>query len=212
LFADFGPALRNLPSDGERTRFMKVALRERTVLARVRLDPDTDVERLSEYWGIGGRRKDLLPLLTALHRVEKGCNINVVYLLPDFAREHLYRHPVAAADGNSVTPDCFWSAFNFFNDSPDNSAEDTHSVVGLNKNYYQILSPNQLGDLLILTTPDSVPVHAAVYLADDIYFTKNGESLIQPWTLMHLADLLDEYGVQHPSSGLDIHYFRRKEL
>ena len=175
LFADFGPALRSLSSDAERTRFMKVVLRERTVLARVKLDPTTDVENLSDYWGIGGRRKDLLPLLVALHRVEKGCHINVVYLLPDFAREHLYRHPVAAANGNSVTPDCFWSAFNFFNDHPDNSVEDTHSVVGLNKTCYRILSPNQLGDLLILTTPDGVPVHAAVYLADDIYFTKRGK-------------------------------------
>ena len=73
--------------------------------------------------------------------------------------------------------DCFWSAYNFFNDPPDNSVENTHSVVQLNREYDRISNPSQLGDLMILTTRDGVPIHAAVYLADDIYFTKNGVSL-----------------------------------
>ena len=212
LFADSELALRTLPDDAERTRFMRTVLRKRAVLARVRLDPDSDVESLSQYWGIGGRRKDLFPFLSALHRVEKGCKINVLYLLPNFACEHLYRHPSTVADDKGVTRDCFWSAYNFFNDPADNSLADTHSNAGLNKDHYQIAYPNQLGDLMILTTRDGSPVHAAVFLADDIYFTKNGASVIQPWLLMHLADLLEEYKVHHPSSGLDIHYFRRKEM
>jgi hypothetical protein len=168
------------------------------------------VEQLAQYWGLGGRRKDLLPFLTALHRVENGCRVNLVYLLPAFARNHLYRY--AAADEQNVPQDCFWSAYNFFNDPPDNSPEDTHTLAGLSKDYYQIASPNQLGDLLILTTRDGAPVHAATFLADDVYFTKNGASCTQPWVLMHLADLLEEYRVQHPGSGLDVHYFRRKGM
>ena len=212
LFADSELALRNLPNDAERMRFMQAVLRKRAVLARVRLDPDTDVEEVSQYWGIGGRRKDLFPFLGALHRVEKGCKLNVVCLLPDFAREHLYRHPSSVADEKGVVQDCFWSAYNFFNDPPDNSFADTHSNAGLNKNCYQIASPNQLGDLMVLTTRNGSPVHAAVFLADDIYFTKNGLNRIQPWILMHLADLLEEYKGLHPNSGLEIHYFRRKGL
>ena len=213
LFTDLEPALRSLPSDAERKRFMKLVLRKRAVLARVRLDPDTDVEDLSQYWGIGGRRKDIYPFLSALHRVEKGCKINVVCLLPDFPRDHLYRHPSLAAAGKSLNQDCFWSAYNFFNDPPDDNVEDTHSLVGLNKGYYRILAPTQLGDLMILAGRDGVPIHAAVFLADDIYFTKNGINLTQPWILMHLADLLENYNVRYPSSGpLNIHYFRRKGL
>ena len=211
-FADSELALRNLPNDAERSRFMQAVLRKRAVLARIRIDPDTDVEELAQYWGIGGRRKDLLPFLNALHRVEKGCELNVVCLLPDFAREHLYRHPGAAANDKGVMQDCFWSAYNFFNDQPDNSFADTHSTAGLNKDCYQIAAPTQLGDLMILTTRGGSPVHAAVFLADDIYFTKNGLSQIQPWILMHFADLLEEYNTTHPNSGLDIHYFRRKGL
>ena len=203
LFADAAVALRNLPNDAERTRFMQTVLRKQAVLARVRLDPETDVEELAQYWGIGGRRKDLVPFLTALHRVEKGCQINVVYLLPDFAREHLFRYPSAAANDKRVMQDCFWSAYNFFNELPDNSIADTHSNAGLNRDCYQISSPNQLGDLMILTTHDGSPVHAAVFLADDIYFTKNGLNNVQPWIQMHLADLLEEYEALHPNRCWD---------
>ena len=180
LFADFQPALRSLPSDAERKRFMMVLLRKRAFLARLRIDPDTDVEKLSQYWGIGGRRKDLFPFLHALHRIEKGCTISLIYLLPDFARDRLYRHPVVVGRDKGEQPDCFWSAYNFFSDRTDNSAEDTHSITGLKENYDPISAPGQLGDLMILATHDGAPVHAAVFLADDIYFTKNGVSLIQP--------------------------------
>ncbi len=213
LFADLEPALRSLPGNAQRMRFMKAVLRKRAVLARIRLDPDSDVETVSQYWGIGGRRKDIFPFLSALHRVEKGCKVNIVCLLPDFPRDHLYRHPSLAADDKGVKQDCFWSAYNFFNDPPDDDVEDTHSFAGLKQDYNRILAPTQLGDVMILTARDGVPVHAAVFVADDIYFTKNGVNLTQPWILMHLADLLETYNLRHPSSGpVNIHYFRRKGL
>ncbi len=66
--------------------------------------------------------------------------------------------------------------------------------------------------MLILTTHDGVPVHAAVFLADDIYFTKNGVSSNQPWILTRLADVLEYYNVQHPGSTLNTYYFRRKGI
>ena len=84
VFADSGLALRRLPNDAERNRFMQAVLRKRTVLARVRLDPDTDLEKLSQYWGIGGRCKDIYPFLAAVHRAKEDAAINVIYLLPNF--------------------------------------------------------------------------------------------------------------------------------
>ena len=71
LFADFEPALRSLPSDAERRRFMKAISRKRAVLARLRLDPDADVEKISQYWGVGGRRKDVFPFLNAPYIASK---------------------------------------------------------------------------------------------------------------------------------------------
>ena len=98
MFADFTPVLRSLSSDAERSRFMKVVSRKQAVLARVRLDPDSDVEKLAQYWGIGGRRKDIFPILNSLHRIDKGFSLSVICLLPEFARNRLYRHPCTVPD------------------------------------------------------------------------------------------------------------------
>ncbi len=57
LFADFEPAARGLPNDAERRLFMKTVSRKQAVLAHVRLDRDADVEKIAQYWGLGGRRK-----------------------------------------------------------------------------------------------------------------------------------------------------------
>jgi hypothetical protein len=214
LFADFEPALRSLPSDAERKRFMKTVSRKRAVMARVDLDANADLEKIAEYWGIGGRRTDLLPLLSALHRVENG-RINVVLLLPNFARDRLYRHPYISPTGNGVKQDCFWSAMNFFNETPDNRLSDFgHIKEVLDRDYYEILAPSQLGDLVFLAVGEKkIIIHAAAYVADDLVFTKNGEDFRQPWILMHMADMLESYGVRYPNSGaLQPQYFRKRGL
>ena len=124
LFADFEPALRSLPNDAERRRFMKAVSRKRAVLARVQLD--RRCRRGEDLAILGHRRAAERPFSVPQRAASrgKGCKINVVYLLPDFARDHLYRHPFAAPDDKGVKQDCFWSAFNFFNDPPDNRFND----------------------------------------------------------------------------------------
>ena len=214
LFADFEAALRSLPNDAERRRFMKTISRKQAVLARVGLTPDTDVEKLSRYWGIGGRRKDMVPFLSALHRGEKGYKVNVVYLLPNFARDHVYRHPFVSPDDKGVKQDCFWSAFNFFNDAPDNRFNDMGYVREvLDRDYYEIQEPSQLGDLVFVTAGGKTVIHVAAYVADDLVFTKNGEDFRQPWILMHMADMIDTYVVKYANSGaLKRQFFRKKNL
>jgi len=214
LFADFEPALRSLPGDAERRRFMKVVSRKRAVLARLRLDPDADVERVSQYWGIGGRRKDVVPFLTALHRVGEGCNLNVICLLPAFPRNHLYSYPFASADGKSVKQDCFWSSFNFFSDPPDNRFNDMGYVREvLDRDYYEIQAPSQLGDLVLVAEENKAVIHVAAYVADDLVFTKNGEDFRQPWILMHMADMMETYAVKYPNAGaLKAQFFRKRDL
>jgi hypothetical protein len=36
-------------------------------------------------------------------------------------------------------------------------------------------------------------IHSAVYIADDIMFTKNGRAYAQPWLLMRLKDVVTAY-------------------
>jgi hypothetical protein len=215
LFADFEPAVRSLPSDAERRLFMKTVSRKRAVLARLKLDSDADVQKISEYWGIGGRRKDVLPLLSSLHRVEKGCTLNVICLLPAFARDHLYCYPFTAPDDKGVRQDCYWSAFNFFNETPDNRFNDfSYMNEVLHRDYYRIQEPSQLGDLVFLAAGENKnAIHVAAYVADDLVFTKNGEDLRQPWMLMHIADMIESYAVKYPKSGtLEAQFFRKKSL
>jgi hypothetical protein len=215
LFADFEPALRQLPDDAERRRFLKVLSRKETLTASLRIDSETDVEALANYWGVGGRRKDILPLLRALQRVEGGTGINIICLLPHFVRDHLYTHPFSTAGLDSVKQDCFWSAFNFFKgDEPIDRFNDMAYIREvLKRDYYPINQPSQLGDLILLSNHADTVVHAAVYVADDLVFTKNGESYTQPWILMHQADMLETYNVRYPSNGpLTVVCFRQKSL
>ena len=215
LFADFEPALRRLPDEAERRRMVKVLMRKEALLARLRVGPQSDVEALASYWGVGGRHKDVLPLLKAMQRVEGGTEINIICLLPHFVRDHLWTYPFATAGLDSVKQDCFWSAFNFFNgDDPVDRFNDMAYIREvLKKDYYTIVKPAQLGDLVLLSTRNDAVVHAAVYVADDLVFTKNGESYTQPWILMRMADMVDTYNVRYPTSGpLTTICFRLKSL
>jgi hypothetical protein len=214
LFADFEPALRRLPNDQERHRFMNAVSRKRTLLAGLHISPESNLQEIIDYWGMGGRKKNVAPLLRAL-RHEGDAKINIVCLLPDFPRDRIYSHPFSnSADAMGHKEDCFWSAMNFFNEAPDNRVNDMNFLRDLLKtDYAPVNQPSQLGDLVFLATSKDAVIHAAAYIADDIVFTKNGESYTQPWIFMHMQDMKDTYDVKHPTSGpLKALYYRKKSL
>ena len=83
LFADFEPALRRLPNDGERRLFMNAVSRKRTVLAGLHITAESNMESIIDYWGAGGRKKERrLRCLRAL-RHENDSKINIVCLLAE---------------------------------------------------------------------------------------------------------------------------------
>ncbi len=43
---------------------------------------------------------------------------------------------------------------------------------------------------------DFMKIHSAVYIADDICFTKNGGTAVRPWMLSTISDLLEQYSFQ----------------
>jgi hypothetical protein len=214
LFADLELALHRLGNEQEQRRFVKAISRKTTLLARLKIDADSDVEELASYWGVGGRRKDIAPLLNSLRRVDGGCAINVVYLLPRFVREHLYNHPFSTVNPQVAKQDCFWSTFNIFNEEADDRFNDMQYVRQvLERDYYSIQEPSRLGDVVFLAVGEQTVVHAAAYVADDVVFTKNGAACTQPWILMHLQDMIDVYSVRYPVSGpVKVLCFRRKTL
>jgi len=125
--------------------------------------------------------------------------LGLVYLLPQFARQRLYTFPMPSRPGDPAI-NCHWSAMNFFNEVPDDHfADPTYTANFLQKNYYPVAKPTKYGDIILfLDGYSSDVIHSAVYLADDLVFTKNGNNLEQPWMIMHMKDLMAKYESDGP--------------
>jgi hypothetical protein len=192
-FSDFEMVVRSLPSDAERVHLAKALSRQSAVLLRVRIRPDTDLDKLLGYWGRGVQSKDVRPLLESIQRMQNGGTISAIYLLPKFARDRLYTYPFGENSGDPAM-DRHWTTMNFFNEIPDNRFADAqYAAAFLQTNFYRIAQPGLLGDRVFLVDEHGNAIHSAVYIADDIVFTKNGNNFTQPWTLMRLDHLSATY-------------------
>jgi hypothetical protein len=209
-FSDYEFVLSQIKDKAEQLRLLSVLTTESALMAGVRIRPETDVDKLLGYWaGPGGIRiKDVEPLLESLKSVPDG-RIGVVYLLPQFARQRLYTFPMPSGPGDP-TMDCHWTTMNFFNDVPDNRFTDpAYTVQYLADHYYQIAKPSRYGDIILFMEGNSNnAIHSAVYLCDDIVFTKNGNNMAKPWMLMHLKDLTEKY--ESDNAGRVLVYRNRK--
>lgn len=208
--SDLELVLRHLKSADERLQVLQVLSRQSAILARVIIKPDTDIDLLMEYWGRGRRSVELRILLESIKRRPDGGNASLLYFLPPFARDRLYNYPDPAELQRRPRMDCHWSSFNFFNTTPDDSFADSAYISKyVRENYYQVAKCGKYGDIVMLTRGDNQVVHSAVYLADDIVFTKNGFSKAQPWILMHLKDMIAAFPSNQP---LRIEVYRNKNL
>jgi hypothetical protein len=137
--------------------------------------------------------------------------MNISYLLPTFARLRLYTYPEAWDDATASQQDCFFTAMNFFNETPDtNFFDSVYSRKVLNSEYEPINEEPIFGDLIALFNDQGDAIHTCVYIADDFVFTKNGINAAQPWVLMRMADMLLIY--YSPEKPGRILFLRRKNL
>jgi hypothetical protein len=65
------------------------------------------------------------------------------------------------------------------------------------------------GDLITVINSQGDALHIAVYIAEDIVFTKNGMNVLQPWVMMRMDDMMSYFPSPEP---LRIAIFRKKEL
>ena len=206
---DYAALLNKIPTIERRVAMARALSRQSAVFAGLVIKPDTDIDKLAAYWGNipNVRFTDIRPLMEALKALPEGGNLSLFYLLPKFARDRLYTFPLPPQAGEPVM-DCHWSTFNFSNDTPDNRFNDpTFAVNYIRKNYYQISAPSLYGDILLLMNDQNEIKHSAVYLADDLVFTKNGNNYRQPWMLMRIPDLLATYPATPAMRPI---YMRRK--
>lgn len=202
--SDLPELSQRITDPAERRRLIKTLSRSSALLMKVRVRPDADIPALTRYWGQGWHVKDIGPLLESLTKVTPSITLDVLHLLPPFARKRVNSYPTPLAPGQRA-PDCYWSAFNFFNDPPDDRYFDDQVWRRELQEKYQLVEQPTFGALVFLTRPDGVPVHAAVFVADDVVFTKNGANPRQPWKLMKLEDMLARYPENYP---LRVAYFQ----
>jgi hypothetical protein len=198
LLADL-PALTWLVADtAERGRVIQAVSQRDSLLLRLRVDAGSDVDALVRWWGRGGRRRDTESLLRSVQSVEGGYDLDAVHLLPPSVRALVYTYP---APDVAAERDCFWTAVRFL--------ERTGPSPGLAEiqrelsRLVRVEGPLQLGDVLLFSSRGEL-VHAAVYLAADVYFTKNGGHFSVPWLFARREDLLDLYDDLDPGGA--VHY------
>jgi hypothetical protein len=186
-FADEAALTERLSGDGEKVKLVEALTRTKALIVTLHVGPNANIMEMAEYWGAGGRVREVLPILESLARLPEGGDTDIVNLLPPFADVRLNTYP--RLDGPRY--DCHWSAYNFFNITPDDRLLNGVELTRVHQERYVMVSPAEarLGDLVLFLNREGQAVHSSVYVADDIVFTKNGASRKKPWVLMKMADV-----------------------
>jgi len=207
-FSDDDIVLPMLGSAAERTALLKTLARKSTLLLKLRIKHDSDINALTHYWGKGNRSKDVKPLLQSLALHPDGMKLDVAHLLPRNARMLLYTYPLPPSTAEEPRRDCHWTSLNFLNLEPDERFLDPKVFrKTIETDYYVVPGEMTFGDVLLFFRPDNTIVHSCVYIADNIVFTKNGTSFAMPWLLMTLPDVQSFYA---SDESLQVFAFRLK--
>jgi hypothetical protein len=212
-FADIELVRPHIRDTAELQRLVKTLLRHSTMLVRLSVPRDAEVDALADYWGRGGRRTDIRPLLESIAGGDTSRSVDIVHLLPTFARNNLYRYPKLTTEDfdRPVLANCLWSALNFFRSTPDDRyLEPEFAISALRKDYFVVEHGYQLGDIIAFLDDEGDLFHVAVYIADNLAFSKNGTSPMAPWTFMRI-DQLQEYYRAH-ADDIRLIYHRRSDL
>jgi hypothetical protein len=212
-FADIDLVREKLQDGDELQRLAKALFRVATMMVELRVAGGAQLDSVAEYWGRGGRRTDILPLLESIAGSGPQQQIDITHLLPPVARLNLYRYPKVSMEDldQPSLVNCLWTALNFFNPRPDDRLVDLRTATDvLRRDYYYVHNRFQLGDVVVFSDAEGNLFHVAVYLAGDLVFTKNGTSSLSPWVILPLSQLKGYY-VQY-GENTEIQYYRRKDL
>ena len=210
LFADTPAILSLAESDDERLRILRALSRTPSLFAKLILKA-AQPEALTEYWKKGFRFKDTSTLLASMQLYNGTFKVDIVHLLPANIRKILYTFPDPTLSRSGYLPDCHWSSLNFFNNEPlERLSDPVQATAYTLENFSKVAPPYELGDVIFFTdTQTGDAYHSCVYIADDIVFTKNGRSPIQPWILMKMEQVKAVYDVHFQTN---VSAYRRKGL
>jgi hypothetical protein len=217
VFSGLPAMLAQLRDAEEKLHFLKALTRQKTMLIRLRVTHRSELAGLVSYWGKGDWTPTVRAIIESVERVPGGSFMSVLPLLPPMPAGEAYFYPLVpknSAAGPAPIRDCHWTSLNFFRETPDSdSSHPDYFAREIAANYYPITSDPRYGDVLVMAKPDGEIVHSAVFIADEIVFTKNGSTAIYPWMFSTVTDLVKQYSFQAPEGQhLTLTYFRNKSL
>jgi len=189
-FSDFPSLLRQTETEAEETALRQAMTRARSFLLTLHIGARDDRSALLAYWSLGDFAELSRPLRETL-AFEEGTetSVDLTHLLPPLPRRLLHTFPSARDGLEGEYPDAFWTSANFFEPEPDPSFRDREAAIAhITATRRRVEPPWLFGDVIFLRDPgpEGRPVHACVYLADDLVFTKNRRSPLVPWVVMDL--------------------------
>ena len=209
LFAELEYMLGQLTEPEERHRLLRMLTRTPCLLVRLKLTKESDIDSIVGYWGGVDRRKAIPPLLESVMFTEGVDSLDIAHFLPPTPRKLLntFPDPISLHDGKY--PDCFWTALNFFRVEASDRLFDCQAAMReVNEDYEAASGEPEFGDLIVLLPSESrAPLHAAIYIAADIVFTKNGRGLYSPWVMMRKDDMI---GLYARTQTIQVERFRQR--
>ena len=216
VFSGFSVVLAQLPTYEEKRDFMRGLTSQRTLTLRILVKPGSDTSALANYWGRGVKGTDVRTIFESIAATPTGGTLGVINVMPPLPSSQMFFYPIPDNPLNGPAPvrDCHWTSFNFFQDVPDPQlSSPAYFMQKLKGDYTPAAGDPRYGDIALFSKPAGGVVHSAVYLADDILYTKNGATFTYPWMLETMTDLLKQYSFQvEPGEKLVVSYFRHKNL
>ena len=193
VFSDIQALLTLAKDSKEVAAVFRTITRIRSLLVELKLPLREGRATFVDYWSAGNLNAERVPFLVAVTRRRAPQDIDITQFLPTLARRRVYTFPTAAMGLKGRLPDCHWTSLNFFEEEPkDLYLDSAKASEHLLTDYVAIDPPYKFGDILCFLD-DGEGLHTCVQVADDIVLTKNGESILAPWTFMPLKDVDDIY-------------------
>jgi hypothetical protein len=189
VFSDVQALLSLAKTPDEVNAVFRSITRVRSLIVELRLPLKADRQAFIDYWSAGQTDAPGLAFIKAITQRRAAQTVDITHFLPSLLRQRTYTFPEIELGLKGRFPDCHWTSLNFFNLVPKDVYLDTKlAAEHLLKDYVVVDAPYQFGDVLCFMD-EGEGLHTCVHIADDIVLTKNGDSILAPWTIMQLKDV-----------------------
>lgn len=187
-FADLAAACERVHTDADRRALVRAIHLPVTVVVGLRTNPSA-VERLVASVPLRLRPFVRSALTEARGRAQATAPIDALF--PPEARRRVGTWPSPGEEELN----CFWTALHFQDGDVRERLPDPPAAMAALQARFERLDdvPARFGDVMAFYRADGALEHLAVHLFAGVFFTKNGVSIVQPWRIARLEDVLLDY-------------------